>query len=176
MQHPNILITPASLAHAALIADMAKTTFTETYGGLLDDEDLRIYFDVNLSESKIASELETKEFHFFVAWTGERTMGFFKLRRDRSTKGIRGKRCLEIERIYILKEFQGVSVGSEMIRMVKSIAKEAGDQVIWLQVCHRNDKAIQFYRQSGFVIYDTIPFPFGNTVHQDFLMRYDLYN
>ena len=176
MNRETIQITPAGPADTALLVALARHTFIETYGPSADKQNLQRYIDVHFTESAVGRELADPAVSFFLALIGEKPVGFIKLRRDRKPTGIVDKRCLEIERIYVLSEYQGFSVGSELIRMVKSMAVEAGDQVIWLQVWQQNQKAIQFYRQAGFVIFETAGFEFGDEIHQDFLLRFDLYN
>jgi ribosomal protein S18 acetylase RimI-like enzyme len=58
---------------------------------------------------------------------------------------------------------------------IKSLGKEENYPVIWLQVWQQNHKAIRFYQNAGFVVYETTGFRFGNDIQQDYLMRYDLY-
>jgi ribosomal protein S18 acetylase RimI-like enzyme len=66
-------------------------------------------------------------------------------------------------------------VGKALMEKIKSLAKEESYPVIWLQVWQQNSKAIRFYQNAGFVVYETTGFRFGNEIHQDFLMRHDLY-
>jgi len=176
MVQPVIHITAAGIGEAVLLAEMARTTFMETYAALTDPLNLGFYVDRHFTPDQMARELGTPGFRYFIARMGDRAVGFAKLRTDRRPRGLEEKKCLEIERIYVLREFQGFQVGSELIRMTKELARASGDQVIWLQVWQRNDKAIKFYRQSGFVIFETAVFHFGNDVQQDFLMKYDLFN
>lgn len=176
MNHPEVHIDQAGIGAAVLLAGMARTTFMETYGALTDPLNLGFYVDRHFTADQMARELGTPGFLFFIARVDGRPVGFAKLRSDRLPRGGEGKKCLEVERIYVLREFQGFFVGSELIRMIKGLARRTGCQVVWLQVWQKNDKAIKFYRQAGFVIFETSVFHFGNDVQQDFLMKFDLYN
>jgi diamine N-acetyltransferase len=176
MKTDKIYIAQADAGMSGLIAELARKTFIETYGDLSNPDNLHLYVESHFTEEKIASELANPAFRFYVAWINNIAVGFTKIRKDRQPKGLTGKRALEIERIYVLQEFQGFSIGKELMKLVKQIAKEEGDQVIWLQVWQQNEKAIQFYRKSGFVVYETHTFDFGKEIHQDFLLRFDLYN
>jgi len=166
----------AEPGQAGLIADLARKTFLETYGETGNSENLQLYVDAHFTEENIRNELSNPDFRFFIAWINHNAVGFTKIRKDRSPKGITGKNCLEIQRIYVLQEYQGFSVGKELIGLIKKIALEENSQVIWLQVWQKNVKAIQFYQKSGFVVYETCSFDFGKEIHQDFLLRFDLYN
>jgi GNAT superfamily N-acetyltransferase len=176
MHTESIHIVKANESQAGLIAEMARKTFIETYGETSNPENLQLYVDAHFTVDLIRDELAEPGFRFYVAWINEKPVGFTKIRKDRSPKGITGLTSMEIERIYVLQEFQGFSVGKELMKMIKDIARAEGDQVLWLQVWQKNDKAIQFYRKSGFVVYETNTFEFGREIHQDFLLRFDLYN
>ena len=176
MKTETIHISPASAEQAGLVAELARKTFLETYGETSNLENLQLYVDAHFTTEKISGELADPAFRFYIAWIHEKPVGFTKIRRDRQPKGISGLKCLEIERIYVLQEFQGFSVGKELMQLVKGLARDEGDQVLWLQVWQKNDKAILFYRKAGFVVYETNSFEFGREIHQDFLLRFDLYN
>lgn len=175
MKTDKIYIAQAVAGQSGLIAELARKTFIETYGDLSNPDNLQLYVESHFTEEKIAAELTNPAFRFYIAWINNIAVGFTKIRKDRQPKGITGKRSMEIERIYVLQEFQGFSIGKELMKLVKQIAKDEGDQVIWLQVWQQNEKAIQFYRKSGFVVYETHTFDFGKEIHQDFLLRFDLY-
>ena len=176
MKTDKIYIAQADGGQSGLIAELARKTFIETYADLSNPDNLLLYVEGHFTQEKIAAELANPDFRFYIAWINNTAVGFTKIRKDRQPKGITGKRSLEIERIYVLQEFQGFSIGKELMKLVKQIAKDEGDQVIWLQVWQQNEKAIQFYRKSGFVVYETHTFDFGKEIHQDFLLRFDLYN
>lgn len=176
MKAEQIHIEQANDSQAGLVAELARKTFIETYGETSNPENLQLYVEAHFTPERISGELADHAFRFYIAWINDKPVGFTKIRRDRKPKGISGLKCLEIERIYVLQEFQGFSVGKELMQLVKGLARLEGDQVLWLQVWQKNDKAIQFYRKAGFVVYETNSFEFGREIHQDFLLRFDLYN
>lgn len=176
MNKETIHISLADAGQALIITEIAKKTFMETYAESSVPENLQLYLDRHFTVEQIAAELADPACRFYLAWKDKQLAGFVKIRKDRQPKGIEGMKTLEIQRIYVLQEFQGFSVGKELIMLVKDIARAENDQVIWLQVWQKNEKAIQFYRKSGFVVYETANFEFGNEIHQDFLLRFDLYN
>ena len=176
MMTESIHIALANEGQADLVAEMARKTFIETYGETSNLENLQLHVEAHFTVEQICAELSDPDFRFYLAWINGKPVGFTKIRKDRQPKGIQGLKSMEIERIYVLQEFQGFSVGKELMKMVKDLARAEGDQVLWLQVWQKNDKAIQFYRKAGFVVYETATFEFGNEIHQDFLLRFDLYN
>ena len=55
---------------------------------------------------------------------------------------------LELERIYVLKENIGKSIGQQLLDKVIRIAKEKNVAFIWLGVWEHNHRAIQFYQKN----------------------------
>jgi diamine N-acetyltransferase len=176
MKKDVIHIVKADSTQTSIIKDLAMKTFVETYHEMSNEENLQQYLSRHFTKEKIEEELSDLTYRFFIAWIDGKPVGFAKVRKDRNPKGLSGLRCLEIERIYVLQEFQGFTVGKELMKFIKGLAMAENEQVIWLQVWQKNLKAIQFYQKSGFVVYETTFFEFGNETHQDFLLRYDLYN
>ena len=174
MEKP-ITIEKAGLGHAGVILGLAKKTFVETYAEHNDPQNMEIYLRESFSEEVITSELSNEHARVFIAYLDGEPVGFTKLRDDRQTKTLEAVRALEVQRIYILKEYQGYHAGKSLMEKIKSVAREERYQTIWLQVWQQNNKAIRFYQRAGFVVYETTEFRLGNEIHQDFLMRYDLY-
>jgi ribosomal protein S18 acetylase RimI-like enzyme len=169
-----ITIEKARPQDADFILDLARKTFVETYGEYNDPKNVELYVNESFSNEVIAEELNTPDARFYIAYLDGAPVGFCKLRHDRQPKAIEG-RALEVQRIYVLKEFQGYNAGKALMEKIKSLAKEEKYPVVWLQVWQQNDKAIRFYQNAGFVVYETTGFRFGNEIQQDYLMRYDLY-
>jgi len=169
-----LLIRPALPEDAELIAKLASKTFMETYGEMNTPENMEKYLETQFSVSKIVSELANHNARFFLVYIDDIPAAFTKLRQDRKPKKLENDLVIEIQRIYVLKEFQGFKIGKTLIEMVKHLAKSEGFKAIWLQVWQKNNKAIRFYQKVGFVVYETATFILGDDVQQDFLMRYDL--
>jgi diamine N-acetyltransferase len=170
-----IKICEAEPANAGTIVELARKTFVETYGDSGEKEDVENYINEKFGYATVEEELKNSQIKFFIAQANGRTVGFTKIRSDRKGKRLEEKKCLEVERIYVLKEFQGFNVGKELMNMIKQVAREDFYETIWLQVWQKNVKAIQFYQKSGFVAYETTIFHYGSSTHHDFIMRMDLY-
>lgn len=172
---PTLDIRKANAEDAPIIIELAQKTFVETYGETNKKENVELYMAGMFSMDKICEELKNPNDRFYIAFDNGIPVGFTKMRDDRKARGLDGKNAIEIERIYVLKEYQGLKVGKELLDLCKEIAREEHYDLIWLQVWQTNTKAVQFYQKGGFVIYETAIFQFGDEVHQDYLMRYDIY-
>ncbi|MFZ7104369.1 MAG: GNAT family N-acetyltransferase [Peptococcaceae bacterium] len=81
---------------------------------------------------------------------------------------------LEIERIYVEKEFQGNGLGRVLMNKAIDTACAREKAYIWLGVWERNDKAISFYKKSRFYKTGTHSFFMGSEEQTDFVMRKNL--
>jgi len=158
-----------------MIAELARETFLQTYGGTSIEEHLAGYVDRHFTEGSIRQELEDPGFQFLIVREGDALTGYAKLRRDRQPRGITEPRCLQIERIYVLRSFQARGIGQKLIEHIRIMARMAGDRVLWLQVWQQNEQALAFYHKAGFTICDTAAFHLGTEVTQDYIMRADIY-
>lgn len=172
----NVVIRKAQKKDSDTIVDLGKKTFVETYSEIGFDETLEQHVGEKFAPQRIQEELANPMASFYLAYVNDVPVAFTKLRSDRKPRGIENKKTLEIERIYVLREFQGLKVGWEMMEHCKQLAKQQQYDVIWLQVWQQNHRAIQFYQKAGFVVFETAVFNYsaGHMQH-DFLMRLNLY-
>lgn len=149
-------------------------TFTETFSEHNTEEDMHKYVSENLSPEKLLAELNTDGSHFYFVRSGDKLAGYMKLNTG-IAQTVEGKTgTLEIERIYVLKEFHGQQLGKSLLQHAISIAGEASQNTIWLGVWERNTKAIAFYERNGFVKTGSHDFVLGDDVQTDHIMELTL--
>lgn len=175
MKENPIKIEQAGREQAEIIVELARKTFVETYGEYNDPLNMEHYVNEHFADTVIREELEDAHSRLFIAYLDGEAVGFAKLRDNRTGKSLEGIRALEIQRIYVLKEYQGYHVGKALMEKIHEIAREGRYQTLWLQVWQQNLKALKFYQKAGFVVYETTGFQLGKELQQDFLMRYDLF-
>ena len=101
-------------------------------------------------------------------------MGYIKLNEAPAQTDIRDADSLELERIYVSENAQGVGLGSYMMERALETAQRKGKKYIWLGVWEKNTKAVSFYRKHGFYEIGAHPFLLGDDVQTDILMWRDL--
>lgn len=174
MEH-SFVISKAGTEAAQCICTLAHETFRETYGPVAPAANLEKYIAANFNEARITQELQDPGHSYYIAYVADQPVGFTKITHHQSAKGMISKHGIKLDRIYVVKAYQGLSIGTELMKKVYGVAREAHADYIWLMVWQKNERAIQFYQKAGFVIYETDAFHFGDEVHQDFLMKLDLY-
>lgn len=84
------------------------------------------------------------------------------------------QKSLEVERIYIGKEYYGKGVGQLLLDFALQIAKQQQMDYVWLGVWEENYRAIQFYLKNRFITFDKHVFMLGEEVQNDFMMKLEL--
>lgn len=103
---------------------IGKLTFAETFSSENSEEDMREYLEEGFSTEKLKTELTDKNAEFYFAELDDNVIGYLKVNFGQSQTEIKDKNALEIERIYVLKEFHGKKVGQILYDKAIELAKE----------------------------------------------------
>jgi ribosomal protein S18 acetylase RimI-like enzyme len=129
------------------------------------------YLEEAFSIEKLTDEFNNKNAEFYFAAIDEKIVGYLKLNFGKSQTELQDDKGLEIERIYVMKEFQGNQVGQLLYNKALEIAQEKNSKFIWLGVWEHNSRAINFYKKNGFVEFDKHTFKLGNDEQIDIMMK-----
>lgn len=156
------------------LQEIGRQTFSETFSVYNSEEDMKKYLDEEFSSEKLKEELTDENSEFYFASIVNRVVGYLKINSGKSQTEIKEKNALEIERIYVLKEFQGKKVGQQLYEKALEIAKRKSVDYIWLGVWEKNLNAIRFYQKNGFVAFDRHIFKLGNDEQTDIMMKLEI--
>jgi diamine N-acetyltransferase len=87
---------------------------------------------------------------------------------------LKNKKSIELERIYVVKHFQGAGLGNRLIQYGVEFSQSKRYETIWLGVWTKNEKAMGFYKKCGFEIFGEHKFTLGTDEQIDWLMKKDL--
>jgi diamine N-acetyltransferase len=134
------------------------------------------YLQTNLTVAKLSAEINDPNSTFYFATSDQKIVGYLKINSgDAQTESILNN-SLEIERIYVLKEFQRLKIGQILFDKAIDIAKKKEKDLVWLGVWEHNTRAIQFYKKNGLVQFGSHIFKLGNDEQTDLLMKIELKN
>lgn len=167
-------IKKCSLEDLELLCKISRETFYQTFADSNTKENMSAYLDSAYNEEKLYKELCNPDSSFFFIYADERLAGYLKINEFPSQTDINDIDSLELERIYILKEFQGAGLGKDLLEHTISIAIEHGKKYIWLGVWEHNERAKRFYDKNGFYRIGAHSFVVGDDVQTDYVMRKDL--
>jgi ribosomal protein S18 acetylase RimI-like enzyme len=169
-----IEIKKVSLTDIDELQSISRQTFFETFADVNTESDMKKYLDENLSIDKLASELIIPESEFYFASIDNKAIGYLKLNFGKAQTELKNQKALEIERIYVLKEFHGKKVGQILFDIALQIAKRIKADFVWLGVWEKNTRAISFYKKNGFAEFDKHLFMLGDDEQIDIMMKLNL--
>jgi ribosomal protein S18 acetylase RimI-like enzyme len=161
-------VTPADVEPLQTIG---KRTFNEAFSNGNTEEDMQKYLDESFSIEKLTGELTDPNSEFYFAQIGNKVIGYLKINFGKAQTELKDEKSLEIERIYVLKEYYGKKVGQILFDKALQIAKQTKSDYLWLGVWEKNPRAIAFYRKNGFQEFDKHIFKLGNDEQTDILMK-----
>ncbi len=153
---------------------IGKQTFFETFADENSDENMQKYLDEGFTVDKLITELSNPNSEFYFAKLDGKIIGYLKINFGEAQTELKDQKGLEIERIYVLKEFHGKEVGQILYDTAFSIAKQTNANYLWLGVWEKNPRAINFYKKNGFVEFDTHIFKLGDEKQIDKMMKLNL--
>ena len=171
-----IEVTKVTLNDIDRLQKIGKQTFYETFAAGNTEENMTKYLDEGFSAEKLTTELNDNNAEFYFATLDDNVIGYLKLNFGQSQTELQDDKGLEIERIYVLKEFHGKSVGQLLYNQSIKIARQKNMDYVWLGVWEENPRAIHFYKKNGFVEFDKHIFKLGNDEQTDIMMKLKLNN
>ncbi|MFS4455252.1 GNAT family N-acetyltransferase [Maribacter sp. 2304DJ31-5] len=158
------------------LTKIAKRTFRAAFEQGNDPKDFKIYMDGAFTKNKMTTELINPDTYFYFVYKDRKLIGYFKLNQNLAQTDLKLPESMELERLYILVEFQDAGLGTIILHKVKEMAYKKDKDFLWLGVWEKNKDAIRFYIKNGFVKFGTHPYFIGTDEQTDWLMRYDLVN
>ena len=153
------------------LQSISRQTFSETFADLNTESDMRKYLSENLSIDTLTNELLVPDSEFYLTLFEQKVIGYLKLNFGKAQTELKDQNALEIERIYVLKEFHGKKVGQMLYDFALQIAARIKADYVWLGVWEKNFRAISFYRKNGFVEFGKHSFILGNDEQTDIMMK-----
>lgn len=171
-----ITIIKVTISDINELQKIGRQTFQETFSESNSEENMKSYLEDGFSEEKLTTELNNENSEFYFAKIDNEVIGYLKVNFGESQTELKDNKALEIERIYVSKEFHGKSVGQLLYNKAIEVAKQKDAEYVWLGVWEENPRAISFYKKNGFVEFDKHIFRLGDDEQTDIMMKLNLKN
>lgn len=166
-----VKITEVTIDDLKVLQHLSRRTFDETFRPQNTPENMAAYLDTAFTDVKMIAELNDEDSFFYFIYYASEPAGYLKLNvADAQTEDM-GEDALEIERIYLLKEFQGKGLGKALYLHALEVARSMDKMSIWLGVWEKNTKAIRFYERLGFSHVSSHDFWMGDDRQTDLIMQ-----
>lgn len=165
----HITIRQATVADAALIADLSRKTFYETFAAQNTAADMEQFMTEQFTREALMAEVGAPGNTFLLAFTGEEPAGYARLREEQDNPT-----TIEIARLYAASSMIGKGVGKALMQACIDLAQEQGRKTMWLGVWEKNARTIAFYTAWGFEKAGVHDFVLGTDVQCDWIMQKQL--
>lgn len=180
-------IEPCHLSQVHLLQDIAIRTYQETFSDSNSEALLQQYYKESLSVEKLSTQLQNNRSEFYFIYTTydpsedtsesapnnteSKLAGFLKLNVDDAQTDIFDSEALEVEKIYILKDFLAQGLGKKLISFAVDRAIKKNKSYLWLGVWEHNFPALRFYQKMGFEQFGEHDFNMGGDIQKDLLLK-----
>ncbi|MDO9038891.1 MAG: GNAT family N-acetyltransferase [Lutibacter sp.] len=172
----NLEIRKATHKDTELLLNIGRQTFYEKFTENNSEENMLQYAAEAYTFEKILSEVNNPNSQFYLATINNQTVGYLKINFREAQTELQDPQALELERIYVLKEFQGKKIGQMLFEKTLELAKKASVNYVWLGVWEENKSAIKFYKKNGLKAFSKHIFMLGNDPQTDIMMKIELNN
>jgi diamine N-acetyltransferase len=160
-----------SLEDLPLLQVIGYETFNETFKHMNTPSNMDAYLEKAFTIEKLKQELSNPNSTFYFMFAEGNLAGYLKVNIENAQSEWAASNSLEIERIYLKKEYQGKGLGRMLLNKGLELAETVGKDFVWLGVWEKNTGAIAFYKKMGFTESGTHEFTMGDEQQTDFLMR-----
>lgn len=154
-----------------LLKEISVRTFVDSFSDQNTAENMEQYLSLSFSDEKLRQELANPHSAFYFAEINTIPIGYLKVNWGNSQTELMVEKSIEIERIYVEREYHGKQVGQCLLDKALHLAKGMNAASAWLGVWEKNPRAIRFYQKNGFIEFDKHIFKLGNDEQTDILMR-----
>ena len=162
---------PVTLNQLAQLQEISQQTFLDTFGSDNTTTNMQAYLDEAYSTKKLTKELRDPNSFFFFAYSDKTILGYLKLNVNNAQTEKMPQNALEVERIYVKKEYKHQGIGTKLFQKALDLAKSQQKNTIWLGVWENNPVALKFYNKLGFAQIGDHIFQLGDDPQRDLIMQ-----
>ena len=156
-------IVKASEKDFQLLSEIATLTFIESHGRSAKQEAINIYVTEKYNENIFKEELSDAKNIYNIIYYDNNPAGYSKIIFDTPYPDSKIKNITKLERIYLLKKFYNLKLGSALFHFIIDLSKRNDQMGMWLYVWKENERAVNFYKKNGFVIIGSYDFKISET-------------
>ncbi len=174
----NTEIRRALLEEIPIIRDIAKVAFRYTYGLILSSDQIDYMMDWMYSEDSLMAQMVGRSNVFYIMSVNGKDVGYASFERHiNPPSDLDGKIVFNLQKLYILPQYQGYSCGTILLKYVEDqmLSLVGSSPAVYELNVNRNNSAVIFYQKQGLEINREGDFPIGNGYYMnDYIMRKSL--
>ena len=163
-------IRTATAVDAAVVADLARRTFYDTFAATNDPADMALHLANAYGLDQQTRELIDRDITTLLVEVDGTAVAYAQVRGDHVPECVTGAEPIELWRFYVDRGWHGRGIAQALMERVKAVARDRGARTLWLGVWERNDRARAFYAKCGFTDAGDHIFLFGTDPQTDLVM------
>ena len=145
----NLKVSDVTSNDIMQLQNIGRKTFFETFSESNTEENMSKYLEEGFSLENLRSQLGDPSSKFYFATLDGKVIGYLKVNRGESQTEMKDSASIEIERIYVLREYHGKKVGQVLYDKAMEVAMQQKVSYVWLGVWEQNPRAISFIKRTG---------------------------
>jgi ribosomal protein S18 acetylase RimI-like enzyme len=170
---PSLNILKASNNHVEILSKIGADTFYETFSPFNSESDIRQYISKAYYIDVIQQNIVNPDIAYYLCYDAGVVIGYIKLVHHATYKGLTNL-TIELEKIYVLSAYFGSGAGKRLMDCAINHSKEKGFETLFLGVWQENERAVNFYKKTGFEVFETRQFQLGERLCDDYMMKLKL--
>ena len=163
-------VRPGLPADAESLTELSRSTFIDTYAVHNTPEDMALYLRQSLTVDQWRAILGDATHTVLLLEDAEGLAGYVELRQGFVPDCVKTEEPLELSRLYVRRNRFGKGLGALLMCAAIEVAQTRGATGVWLGVWQKNERAIAFYKKSGFLVVGAQIFPLGKDLQEDWVM------
>jgi len=166
-----IRIRKAKIEEVPAVLELAVEVYTDTFAEHNSPENMQAFFNEVYTLEKFKEEFNELDSILYIALDDLKIVGFLRLRLNSEVDHQLGKNHIELQRLYIHRDYHGSSVSKLFMEEALNYAEEKKHEWIWLGVWEKNFRAQKFYTKYGFEKFGSHTFQMGDDPQVDWLLK-----
>jgi GNAT superfamily N-acetyltransferase len=143
-----ITIKECQKSQLDLLFEIAITSYNDTYQYLWTDKGVT-YLSEFYKKADFKKELSAPDIFYFLVFDADKAIGFIKLKNN-ATSIYPKEKCIEIDKLYLLKKYANKGIGKTIMSFIISFCKKKNCPILWLKTME-SSQAKYFYEKHQFV-------------------------
>lgn len=145
---------------------IGSRAYNQHYEHLWPKGDTSTYITYSFTTKVLLKEELDTNTQLYLIQLDENYIGIIKITLHKSILTFSETQSIFLDKIYLLKEYSGMGVGSKCMQFVEEIAKNLSKNLLFLE-CMQSSKALSFYLAHDFVIVANSKVPFDNVLEEE---------
>jgi GNAT superfamily N-acetyltransferase len=157
------------------LPSVARRIFSDTFSHLYEPEAFGRFCDAAYGpDGSMERAFADPSVQWRIASLGEEPIGYAKLLPLVAPASNPSSGALELQQIYVLRDWHGRGIAEELMRWAIATARELGAPELNLTVFDHNERAKRFYSRHGFAEVGRCTFQLGDRIDDDRIWRLSL--